>query len=308
MGVLNTITVFFVFFSLIIIAFAILIAIKITRAEYDQRVHEYSSRYNQILDLNTSFHFQEVEEDNYLSTVCITKSEFEKFDADKYLLDSLYYGLDFDMVEEIYFRAMYNQKLYQEYVEKISEIIPTSETIIKQNARMKVETFLSIEDAICREEILKPVLNPVLIVKAIYTSPKGRNSYVNKTQYSIDQIGAMMRIANERSANDKTQEYSDIPTSNFIYEKYQRNRRYSNRSSQQRQRSLMTNSLRYDVLKRDHFRCTICGASAKEGAILEVDHIKPVSKGGKTEFNNLRTLCKSCNRGKRDKYDPYGVN
>ena len=49
----------------------ILIAIIITRAEYDQRVHEYSSRYNQILDLNTSFHFQEVEEDNYLSTVLI---------------------------------------------------------------------------------------------------------------------------------------------------------------------------------------------------------------------------------------------
>ena len=75
-----------------------------------------------------------------------------------------------------------------------------------------------------------------------------------------------------------------------------------------RERSKLNASLRYDVLKRDNFRCVICGRSAADGVTLHVDHIKPVSKGGKTELNNLRTLCDYCNLGKSDKYDPDGMN
>lgn len=69
------------------------------------------------------------------------------------------------------------------------------------------------------------------------------------------------------------------------------------------QRRLMTDSLRYDILARDGFRCQICGITAAEGAKLHVDHIFPVSKGGKTEPNNLRTLCERCNLGKSDKIE-----
>ena len=75
-----------------------------------------------------------------------------------------------------------------------------------------------------------------------------------------------------------------------------------------RERAKLSASLRYDVLKRDNFRCTICGRSAADGVTLHVDHIKPVSKGGKTEIDNLRTLCDYCNLGKSDKYDPDGIN
>ena len=70
----------------------------------------------------------------------------------------------------------------------------------------------------------------------------------------------------------------------------------------------MSNDLRYEVLKRDGFRCTICGATAADGIKLHIDHIKPVSKGGKTEMNNLRTLCERCNMGKGAKYDQNGIN
>ena len=70
----------------------------------------------------------------------------------------------------------------------------------------------------------------------------------------------------------------------------------------------MNPSLRYDVLKRDSFRCMICGRSAQDGAILHIDHVLPISKGGKTEYANLRTLCRDCNQGKSDKYDYSGLN
>lgn len=56
--------------------------------------------------------------------------------------------------------------------------------------------------------------------------------------------------------------------------------------------------LRMQVLQQDNFRCRICGASADEGARLEVDHIVPVSRGGTNDRNNLQTLCEKCNVGK----------
>lgn len=59
--------------------------------------------------------------------------------------------------------------------------------------------------------------------------------------------------------------------------------------------------LRLDVLTRDNFCCVLCGRSTKvHGVALEVDHKVPVAQGGSNEMDNLQTLCKDCNRGKRD--------
>lgn len=69
-------------------------------------------------------------------------------------------------------------------------------------------------------------------------------------------------------------------------------------------REPISKSMRYDVLSRDNFRCCICGRSAEDGVKLHIDHIYPVSKGGKTEISNLRTLCADCNLGKSNKIEP----
>ena len=55
--------------------------------------------------------------------------------------------------------------------------------------------------------------------------------------------------------------------------------------------------LRFEVLKRDGFRCQYCGAEpAKKD--LHIDHILPVAKGGGDEIENLTTACADCNLGK----------
>jgi rubredoxin len=66
------------------------------------------------------------------------------------------------------------------------------------------------------------------------------------------------------------------------------------------ERAKMTPAMRWDVIKRDGWRCRACGFSVQDGAHLHVDHIQPVSKGGKTTPGNLQTLCSVCNMGKRD--------
>jgi len=64
---------------------------------------------------------------------------------------------------------------------------------------------------------------------------------------------------------------------------------------------LVTLSRRYDVMKRDKFRCCICGRTVEDGVKLEVDHKFPKSKGGTNDPDNLWTLCFDCNRGKKAK-------
>lgn len=63
--------------------------------------------------------------------------------------------------------------------------------------------------------------------------------------------------------------------------------------------------LRYTVLNRDRFKCVLCGNSPALSidCRLHVDHIYPFSKGGKTEIDNLRTLCQHCNLGKSNRIE-----
>ncbi len=65
-----------------------------------------------------------------------------------------------------------------------------------------------------------------------------------------------------------------------------------------RARQNLTPRRRFRILDRDHFACKLCGRSAANGAMLEIDHIVPVSKGGSNDDDNLWTLCIECNRGK----------
>ena len=66
------------------------------------------------------------------------------------------------------------------------------------------------------------------------------------------------------------------------------------------ERKALSKKIRFEVFKRDSFRCQYCGRSAPD-VILEVDHITPVAKGGKNDVMNLITSCRDCNRGKGKK-------
>ena len=62
-------------------------------------------------------------------------------------------------------------------------------------------------------------------------------------------------------------------------------------------RKSISKKIRFEVLKRDKFTCQYCGQQSPE-VILHLDHIKPVSKGGKNTLLNLVTSCVDCNLGK----------
>lgn len=59
-------------------------------------------------------------------------------------------------------------------------------------------------------------------------------------------------------------------------------------------------ALRYRVLKKYGARCQCCGRGARDGAIIQVDHIKPRSRYPELALraDNLQVLCRDCNLGK----------
>jgi len=63
-------------------------------------------------------------------------------------------------------------------------------------------------------------------------------------------------------------------------------------------RKNITKKIRFEVFKRDNFTCQYCGRKAPD-AVLNIEHITPISKGGTNDIINLLTACFDCNNGKR---------
>lgn len=49
--------------------------------------------------------------------------------------------------------------------------------------------------------------------------------------------------------------------------------------------------IRERILKKYNYKCVNCNATEK----LEIDHIIPVSRGGREDEDNMQVLCKKCN-------------
>lgn len=75
----------------------------------------------------------------------------------------------------------------------------------------------------------------------------------------------------------------------------------------EKNRSKVGPKLRVDIMMRDEYTCQMCGIGRDDGAILEVDHIHPASKGGTNDPSNLQVLCRDCNAGKSDRVDVVTV-
>ncbi len=63
---------------------------------------------------------------------------------------------------------------------------------------------------------------------------------------------------------------------------------------------LFTPRQREAILKASGYKCSICGITKDEGADLQVDHIKPRSKGGKSIIENGQVLCSIHNYRKKN--------
>lgn len=71
--------------------------------------------------------------------------------------------------------------------------------------------------------------------------------------------------------------------------------RYDPRREKQKDLENFSSSQKTKILKKDKYRCVICGLGIKNGLELHVDHIKPKDLGGKAAIENGQTLCSKHN-------------
>ena len=69
-----------------------------------------------------------------------------------------------------------------------------------------------------------------------------------------------------------------------------------------RRRRKIPKSTRRRVMRRDLWLCALRFEGCT-GQAVELDHIKPVSKGGDDTDDNLRAVCRSCHK-RRHEADP----
>lgn len=116
--------------------------------------------------------------------------------------------------------------------------------------------------------------------------------------------GRIHRVVDEKKESFDLNEIIDVLKSIDSSKLIDGRRFYSGevwKSIERVERAKVSNELRQEIFERDGFTCVICGSTEKES--LEIDHIMPISKGGKTEPDNLQTLCHDCNIRKGNDID-----
>ena len=263
-----------------IVAILAIISVIVIAIIYWRRrkiVFENSQRIKELLELNKTIQFRHIQSHYYNQQACNSKRQLDNLSMNDYLISLIDSNERFyrNIIESISF----NQNKYNDYIIKSKRIISTATENFCKSLNFTLIKFQKYEERIFKRKLLrKPQFDVTIHCKVTYTSPQGRNHYEKKQDYRYYELKRFYEYTTELKVQRQTRQYQ-IKV----------------------ERAKMTDSLRYDILKRDNFRCQICGSSAQDGVKLHVDHIIPVSKGGQTIESNLRTLCDRCNMGKSDK-------
>lgn len=247
------------------------------RQKNNKTVYAKSKRIQALRTLNGTTQFFHFQPSYYNHQSCNSKRQLDHFSMNEYLIALIDENEEF--CRHLLFMVSQNIERYDAYMRQADTLKTSATEDFCQAFGFSLSKFLKYEERLFKKNLLKkPQTDVIIQCKATYVSPKGRNHYSREQSYNYLDL----KFYFERTIDLK---------------KHRQTRQYQIKL----ERAKMTDSLRYDILKRDHFRCQICGSCAQDGVKLHVDHIIPVSKGGKTVASNLRTLCDRCNMGKSDK-------
>lgn len=233
----------------------------------EKRVFDSSIKIQKIAELNNIFkNINEVHR-------TIFEREYSRKSLDRVTGDGIikyHIENDTDLLRTDIENAIYNLEALDDYNKKAEEIVKSDDNNITNN-------FKRIEKRILKRIIHKKEDFLITVELDIFYRSNGGRVYDSRTgNRSFDELKK-------------------------LYLEWKNGKKYA--ETQKQERKIMNDDIRYNVLKRDNFTCQICGATAKEGAKLHVDHIIPISEGGKTVMSNLQTLCDRCNMGKSNKIE-----
>jgi len=197
--------------------------------------------------------------------------------------DYLIYQLQFQKyaVEKEQEKISRNREEFKKYRMEISNINEFGRYTVTNN-RLSKKNLLIIERKLFLKNILEPVINFNIRIYLCCSKINGV-IYRRKTQnFTSAEITSLIKRLKNKDRNF----YNDKGIWDAICRV---------------ERGKVSNKMRFSIYRRDGYRCRKCSRSERSD-YLEIDHIKPIAKGGKSTYDNLQTLCRRCNKYKGDTY------
>lgn len=250
-----------------IVVAILLIALLVIRERLLRQLRSKSPLYKQLIERNVKTKFHSIKRKIQLRQRYSSKAKLDRTSVQSVFADEITNRMN--AYEELANKLQANQRNWEDYSSFYQELLEQVKTTTPWYVRFVERELLQ------RQRLVKPVIDLEFFILMTYTSPKGRNHYEKKIRYYAKDFLQQIKRSQQYLELVSTQEYLRA-----------------------KERSKMTASMRFNILKRDDYRCQICGASQKDGAKLHIDHIVPVANGGKTIESNLHVLCDRCNLGK----------
>lgn len=263
---------------IIILGFTIglLIFLSIREKINDRKVINSNEKLKKLKLINDKTKFKDLKTEIYIDKHYDNKTHFNRIEPG-YLMSSFIR----DNIDSIamYIRDIkFNREELLEYKETLKKLFSEQTDDKYLLLKMRKKEYIKREKKIFKRNIIKPVVDCEVEVEMTYRSAKGQVNLSKNNTFNFDDLYSAYNSVSRNSLDRQTAKNLKLV-----------------------ERGEVNDSLRFDVFVRDNYKCVICGASADAGTRLHVDHIIPISKGGKSNINNLQTLCERCNIGKSDK-------
>lgn len=262
---------------ILIISLIIYLALKIRKEQYINFLNNNSIALKQLLEINKKYHFYSINNNYDKQKKYDNKDYYNMVSCQDYLIYQLQF-IGQDVLKEIN-KIETNKNSYNKYCKEVNSINSFGKFSYE---KLNYNSLLSIEKKLFEDKKLSPNLDFEITVTLGCAKMNGYVFESKSLNFDSKQVLSLIKRLNNKNGNF----YNDKE----IWDSLCRV-----------ERAEVSNELRFYILKRDGHRCQKCGISDKFEN-LEIDHIKPISKGGKSTPDNLQTLCHQCNKEKGNSY------
>ena len=272
-----------IFLLFIFLCFLIGIVVFIVRREIREKqiqfVSDNSQAVAEIKRINEKYKFYPQKQFDYTHTYD-NKTFYDSISCQDYLIYQLQTQSS-QILEQIN-NIHINQRQNEEYLVELKDQIRLG--IFRNPVQdSKKDKLLEIEKEILSKEKLRPAIRFEIRVFLNRSDLRGR-IYERKSElFNEEQVLSLIDRINQKNGSF----FQDREIWDAICRV---------------ERGRVSKKLRFFIYQRDGYRCRICG-KPQQFSQLEIDHIYPVSKGGKSTADNLQTLCHGCNVRKGNRTD-----
>lgn len=274
-------TAFLIILSIILVGLAIFLICYFTQRKYDNFVKENSICLSQLNEINSRYSFYP-----YISFDQRHTYDNEKFYDTISCADYLIYQLQFirkDILAQIE-KTNSNKQQYSQYLEEVKAITQFGQ-FNAPTGKLKLDKLIKREKLLVEEQTLRDPCTRFSLTVTLYRSNINGQIYDRKSDsFSAADISTLIKRLNSKRG--------DFYNDRGIWDALCRV-----------ERGRVSNRMRFSIYERDGYRCRKCGVNGRYNKYvqLEIDHIIPIAKGGKTTYDNLQTLCHRCNVEKGDR-------